>query len=29
MYGVIWSDGSFGVYEDYNEALWELAYMGN
>ena len=29
MYGIIWSDGTFGVYEDYNEALWELAFMEN
>ena len=24
MYGVIWSDGTYGVYEDYNEALWAV-----
>ena len=27
MYGIVWSDGTFGVYEDYDEALWELISM--
>lgn len=23
-YGVIWSDGEVGVYEDYEQALWDI-----
>jgi hypothetical protein len=29
MYGVIWADGTFGVYENYDEALWALISMEN